>query len=67
MYYGEKEINEFEECLNERKIVKINVSKEVIYKESDNSKYDLARSQESLAKGDFKWASIQEYYSMFHV
>jgi hypothetical protein len=54
-------MNEFEECLNERKIVKINVSKEVIYKESHNSKYDLARSQESLAKGGFKWASIQAY------
>ncbi len=59
-------MNEFEKCLNERKIVKMNASKEVIYKEFENAMYDLARSKESLTKGDFKWASIQAYYSMFH-
>jgi len=47
-------MNEFEKCLNERKIVKMNASKEVIYKEFENAMYDLARSKESLTKGDFK-------------
>ena len=32
-----------------------------LFIELENSKYDLARSQESLAKGDFKWASIKAY------
>jgi len=59
-------MNEFEICLKERKIVKIKPSIEMIKKETKNAEYDLARSKESLSKKDYKWASIQAYYSMFH-
>jgi len=59
-------MNEFENCLNERKIVKIKPSKKSIDAEFESARYDLARSKESLADRDYKWASIQAYYSMFH-
>ncbi len=40
-------MNEFEKCLNERKIVKMNASKEVIYKEFENAMYDGAFKRKS--------------------
>jgi len=59
-------MSEFETCLNERKIVKIKASTKMIEKEIDSAEYDLARARESLSHNDYKWASVQAYYSMFH-
>ena len=59
-------MNEFETCLNERKIVKIKPSTKMIEKEVNSAEYDLSRSRESLSHKDYKWASVQAYYSMFH-
>lgn len=66
LYYGGAAVNEFETCLNERKIVKIKPSIKMIEKEVNSAEYDLSRSIESLSHKDYKWASIQAYYSMFH-
>lgn len=57
---------DFEECLRSRRIVKIDPSVEIIEKEMEGSLYDLRRARDSVELKDFKWASIQAYYSMFH-
>lgn len=57
---------DFKECLEKRRIVPINATGEMIKKEMDNAVYDLSRSEESLMKKDYKWSSVQAYYSMFH-
>ena len=59
-------MNEFERCLKERRIVTIEASREMIEKELEGAKYDLSSAEESLHDEDYKWASVQAYYSMFH-
>lgn len=59
-------MNEFERCIKERRIMKIKASKEMIEKEISSANYDLESSRESLHDKDYKWASVQAYYSMFH-
>jgi uncharacterized protein (UPF0332 family) len=59
-------MNDFEKCLKERRILKITSSKEMIEKEIDGAKHDLSSAEESIADEDYKWASVQAYYSIFH-
>ena len=59
-------MNEFERCLKERRLIEIKPSKEMIKKELKGAEYDLASAEESLQDGDYKWSSVQSYYSMFH-
>ena len=59
-------MNEFERCINERRLIKIKSSKEMIQKELSSAEYDLERARNSLNEEDFKWAAVQSYYSMFH-
>jgi uncharacterized protein (UPF0332 family) len=59
-------MNEFERCLKERRILAIEASREMIEKELEGAKYDLSSAEESLHDEDYKWASVQAYYSMFH-
>jgi uncharacterized protein (UPF0332 family) len=56
----------FKKCLEQKRIVKIIPTKEMIDKELASAKYDLKMADESLMKNDSKWASVQAYYSMFH-
>jgi len=59
-------MNEFEHCLKQRRIVRIEASEEMIQKELSASRYDLERAKRSISDGDYKWASVQSYYSIFH-
>jgi len=59
-------MNDFERCVKERRLIKIKPSNEMIQKEIDSAEYDLERARNSLEEGDFKWAAVQSYYSMFH-
>ncbi len=59
-------MNDFERCIKERRLIKIKPSNEIIKKEVESSEYDLERARNSLDEGDFKWAAVQSYYSMFH-
>jgi len=52
--------------INERKLIKAQISVDMISKELDAAEADLAEAQESLQNNKFKWATIQGYYSMFH-
>jgi len=53
--------------LEERKLLKIEPDMELVLKEIEGSKYDIGRARKSLADGDFKWATVQAYYAMFHL
>ena len=59
-------MNEFERCIKERHLLKIKATKEMIDKEITSAEYDFLRSKESIQDEDYKWASVQAYYSMFH-
>jgi len=59
-------MNDFERCIKERHLLKIKPTSEMIEKEITSAEYDLERSKESMNDKDYKWASVQAYYSMFH-
>ena len=59
-------MNDFERCIKERRLIKIKPSNEMIQKELESAEYDFKRAGNSLEEDDFKWASVQSYYSMFH-
>ncbi|MFQ6065500.1 MAG: HEPN domain-containing protein [Candidatus Bathyarchaeia archaeon] len=56
----------FRRLLKERRLVKIQPDKKLILKEIQGAKDDLKTAKRSLQDGNFKWATIQGYYSMFH-
>jgi uncharacterized protein (UPF0332 family) len=59
-------MNDFEQCIKEHHLLTIKGTKEMIEKEITSAEYDLSRSKESIEDKDYKWASVQAYYSMFH-
>ena len=64
---GEEGLNpEFKRCLEQGKIVAFAKGPSLVSKELDSANDDLAASKDSLASGNYKWATIQAYYSMFH-
>ncbi len=52
--------------LDERRLVRIRADRNLIAKEIQGADYDLDRARESLEDKDFKWATVQAYYAMFH-
>jgi uncharacterized protein (UPF0332 family) len=63
---GEPVSYELRKLLRERKLLKIKPDRNLLTKEIKGAEYDLGRARESLEKKDFKWATVQAYYSMFH-
>ena len=63
---GDGVSSEFRMLLNERKLVRARISRNMILKEIEAAQADLQDAQDSLERGKFKWATIQGYYSMFH-
>ncbi|MBU4033094.1 MAG: HEPN domain-containing protein, partial [Candidatus Thermoplasmatota archaeon] len=59
-------MNAFERCIAEKRLVKVEISPEMIKKELESADYDYGRAMGSLKEKDAKWASIQAYYSIFH-
>lgn len=47
-------------------IVQICIDYELIEKEIDEARYDLQSAENSVNIGNYKWAIVQSYYSMFH-
>lgn len=56
----------FNQLLKERKLVKIRPNKSLLLKEIKGAEADLETAKRSLRDENFKWATIQGYYSMFH-
>lgn len=57
---------EFDECVKKGKIVRFPAAKKLVSKELAVAKEDLATAQKSIKQKNFKWATIQAYYAMFH-
>lgn len=56
----------FEKCLKQGLIRQFSRGPALIKKELQNAKLDLNSAQESFDDKNYKWATIQTYYSMFH-
>jgi len=57
---------ELKRLLEERKLLRIKPDPKLVTKEIKGAEYDLNRARRSLEEKDFKWATVQGYYSMFH-
>ena len=58
--------SEFNDCLKKRKIKEFSRGKALAAKELKVARSDLKQAKTSYANTDYKWATIQSYYSMFH-
>jgi uncharacterized protein (UPF0332 family) len=63
---GSRISTELARLLNERKLTRAQISRDMILKEIEAAQTDLQDAQDSLQCNKFKWATIQSYYSMFH-
>lgn len=59
-------IPEFDDCLRRGKIVRFPQAKKLAEGELDVARADLAASRQSLKQKNYKWATVQAYYTMFH-
>lgn len=57
---------EFEKCLERGKIKTFPKAKQLVSKELELAKQDLKSAEESFLSKNYRWATIQSYYSMFH-
>jgi len=56
----------FKQLLEERRLTKIKADRKLVLKEMKGAESDLETAMKSLKDGNFKWATIQGYYSIFH-
>jgi len=56
----------FKQLLRERRLIKIKPDRKLVLKEIKGAESDLETAKKSLQDGNFKWATIQGYYSIFH-
>ena len=57
---------EFDECLKRGKIVRFPAAKKLATKELNVARGDLEASLQSFRQKNYKWATVQAYYTMFH-
>jgi len=57
---------EYDECIKKGKIRSFSRGNSLASNELETAKSDLERARKTYKDGDFKWATIQIYYSMFH-
>lgn len=63
---GIKVTKEFEECRAKKRITEFPRAKNLVAKELSQAAADLSTARESIENDNYKWATIQAYYSMFH-
>jgi len=56
----------FKQLIGERRLTKIKSDRKLVLKEMKGAESDLQTARKSLQNGNFKWATIQGYYSIFH-
>jgi len=56
----------FKRLLEERRLTRIKLDRQLVLKEIEGAKSDLETARKSLHDENFKWAIIQGYYSIFH-
>jgi len=57
---------DFQKCLENKKIKPFPKGKVLVSKELEIAEDDWKTAKESLTKKNYKWSTIQSYYSMFH-
>jgi len=57
---------EYDNCLKRGKIKPFSRGKNLAPKELEAAGSDLERAKKTHNEGDYKWATVQLYYSMFH-
>jgi len=57
---------EFEQCLENKKVIPFTKGKNLFKKELSVAKSDLADAKAGYENGRYKWSTIQGYYAMFH-
>lgn len=57
---------EFRACLRRRDIIPFKAAPSLVPKELDQADHDLRVAMASGDAGEYKWATIQAYYAMFH-
>lgn len=57
---------DFNECLKRHKITKFSKATSLAPKEINSATSDLETAIDSFKKGNYKWATVQAYYAMFH-
>ncbi len=58
--------SDFEKCLQNRRIVKQAHAHNLIAAELQDAEHDLKSAKNTYCDLDYKWATIQAYYAMFH-
>lgn len=59
-------MTKLDDYIKKGKIKTAKISYEMIHKELDVGKKDLLASKSSYEMENYKWATIQAYYSIFH-
>lgn len=54
------------ECFEKNKLIKFPQAKTFVSRELKEAKRDLESAKESFLAKNYKWTTIQAYYSMFH-
>jgi uncharacterized protein (UPF0332 family) len=57
---------EYNDCLKKGRIKPFSRGKGLVGKELETAFSDLETSKRTFNEGDYKWATIQLYYAMFH-
>jgi uncharacterized protein (UPF0332 family) len=57
---------EYDDCLKRGKIKPFSRGPALAAKEIETAESDLSRAHKTHSEADYKWATIQTYYSMFH-
>lgn len=57
---------EFDDCLKRKKITEFQRAVDLVSKELDLASSDFKSAKASFEDENYKWATIQAYYSMFH-
>ena len=57
---------EFKQCLKKNKIREFPRGKALLTKTLRTAQRDMERAEKTFNDKDYKWATIQSYYSMFH-
>ena len=57
---------DFRECLRKKKLIKFPLAKTFVDREIVEAKRDLISAEKCFRDQNYKWATIQAYFSMFH-
>ena len=57
---------DFNQCLENKKIIVFPKGKELVSKELSVAQSDLADAKAGFENQRYKWSTIQAYYAMFH-